>query len=189
MAGEWTLCFISASLHAGHGERVAELSQNVTQAVPTGGTHQTPAPSPQCPSAGSLVLGSQELRPQPEPRGEGAPGVPRALPKPMGHMSRHDLSPASPLTLVLLCQQRSSEVMGGRRRGGPGVLSTAGWLQGNLWVQRGARWHPHHPVLEPGMPRRSRTGRRGGPIDAKAGGSAALPCLPPPRGPTKLPHA
>lgn len=80
VAGEQTLCFISASLQAGHGERVAELSKMLPRQCQPHGTHQAPAPSHQCSSAGLLMLGSQELRPQQQRRGERASLVPRALP-------------------------------------------------------------------------------------------------------------
>ena len=89
----------------------------------------------------------------------------QSTPQPVGHVSRHDSSPVSRLTLVLLFQQlsrHSSEAMGGCRCGGPGGLSTAERPQENLWVHHNACWHPHHPALELGMPQQSRTGPGGG---------------------------
>lgn len=118
VTGEQPFCFISASLQAGHGERVANPFKMPLGQCQHSGTHQDPAPSPQCPSDRSLTRGSQELCPQQQHRGESISGA-QSTPQPVGHVSHHNPSPASPLTLVLL-SRHSSEAMGGHRRGGPG---------------------------------------------------------------------
>lgn len=150
------------------------------------GTHQGPAHSPQCASAGSLMPGSQKPRPPQQQRGESISGA-RSTPQPVGHVSRHDPSPASPLTPS--CSPSSSRgipqgAMGGCRREGPGGLSTAGQPWESLWVHRDARWHPRHPPLEPGMPQQSQTSLGGAPTSATAacqpGGSAVPTCPPTP---------